>query len=235
MRLLFVDQFSDFGGAQLVLRDIMDEARKRGWELWFTAPGNGGLFEYCREVGIPALSLPVSTYRNGSKTLRDVVRYAFDMSRRAADGGDREAKSNRRRLCERSADSACGGRSDDRRPLTFHLHSALDKTVFAGDCAPGTAARAAARLSPHRNSSPARCLPTRRTIRFGLSITASAISVSCPGRARDAALKVGDHRPHFAGKRAPRLCAGGAVARRTRLTPVQFIVVGAALFSDPCV
>ena len=61
MNLLLVDQFSEIGGAQLCVRSLLPEMRRRGWRI---------------EKFVPP---PVARYSNGHKTAGDILRYAFDM------------------------------------------------------------------------------------------------------------------------------------------------------------
>jgi glycosyltransferase involved in cell wall biosynthesis len=126
MRVLFVDQFSELGGAQLVLRDVMAEALSRGWHAEFMAPGNGGLFEFCTTVGIPSYHLPIGHYTNGSKSIREAFRYGIDITR--------TAKAVRKVFSQKQMDLvvANGPRimpavAHARVPAVFHLHSRLDK------------------------------------------------------------------------------------------------------------
>jgi glycosyltransferase involved in cell wall biosynthesis len=84
VRILFLDQFSERGGAQIVLRDILDETARRGWETMVMIPDDGPLHVDCRERGIPSSSLPLSKYANGHKTAWDIVHYAADSKQAAA-------------------------------------------------------------------------------------------------------------------------------------------------------
>ncbi len=84
MKVLFVDQFSELGGAQLGLRDLLDETIRRGWEATVMAPGDGPLFRACEERGIPACGLPLSRYSNGHKTIYDLFRFGSDTVSSAA-------------------------------------------------------------------------------------------------------------------------------------------------------
>jgi glycosyltransferase involved in cell wall biosynthesis len=131
MRVLFVDQFSDFGGAQLSLRDVMDEGAERGWEAWFAAPGNGGLFKYCRTSGITAHSLQAGAYRHGSKSPWDMTRYVFDMARSAKSVSE-IVRQNRIDLVYVNGPRILAAAAGVRCPLVFHLHSVLDKTYSRG-------------------------------------------------------------------------------------------------------
>jgi glycosyltransferase involved in cell wall biosynthesis len=81
MRILLLDQFSDAGGAQRCLMDLLPEIQRRGWEPHLMAPGNGPLLEWSRCAGIPTYSLPMNGYSNGGKTARDLLRFSLDAPR----------------------------------------------------------------------------------------------------------------------------------------------------------
>jgi hypothetical protein len=83
VKVLFIDQFSDFGGAQIGLVEMLDEVVSRGWKAMVLAPGNGPLHRACAERGIPSETLPLASYAHGHKTARDMLRYGFDCSRAA--------------------------------------------------------------------------------------------------------------------------------------------------------
>jgi glycosyltransferase involved in cell wall biosynthesis len=126
MRVLFVDQFSDLGGAQLMLRDILAEALRRGWHTEFMAPGNGAIFDFCEAHAIPSHRLSLGTYTNGRKKFREILRYGWDMARAAK--GIRAAilrsridlvVTNGPRILVAAAGVPC--------PVVFHLHSRVDK------------------------------------------------------------------------------------------------------------
>jgi glycosyltransferase involved in cell wall biosynthesis len=79
MRILFLDQFSDLGGAQLCLLDLLPAVAARGWQAWLAAPGNGPLLE--RAQVEEATSLSLGQYRSGRKSLGDYVRFGPDTLR----------------------------------------------------------------------------------------------------------------------------------------------------------
>ena len=83
MRIVFLDQFSDFGGAQLCLRDVLEEVSRLGWQAEVMAPGTGPLLDFARERGFAVQVLPLTRYSNGSKTTSDVLRFGVDMARSA--------------------------------------------------------------------------------------------------------------------------------------------------------
>jgi len=84
MNILFVDQFSEPGGGQRCLIDLLAGIERRGCAARVMAPGAGKLLQWSRANGISTHQLPMAQYRNGSKTVRDAIRYAVDIPRVAA-------------------------------------------------------------------------------------------------------------------------------------------------------
>jgi len=84
LNILFLDQFSDPGGAQFCLRDLMPEIICRGWKPRLMVPGNGELVRWSNQLGIPTHTLPLRTYSNGRKTGLDFLRFSVDAPRIAA-------------------------------------------------------------------------------------------------------------------------------------------------------
>ena len=81
MKILFVDQFSDAGGAQRCLMDLMPEIQRRGWSPHVMAPGDGTLLDWSRQAEIPTYVLPLRKYSNGGKTAFDLFRFSLDAPR----------------------------------------------------------------------------------------------------------------------------------------------------------
>jgi glycosyltransferase involved in cell wall biosynthesis len=79
MNILFVDQFSDPGGAQLALLDILEAAVGRGWNVRTMVPGFGALAQRASARGIPVDRLSLRAMTNGSKNVIDTVRYLHDL------------------------------------------------------------------------------------------------------------------------------------------------------------
>ena len=84
MNILFVDQFTDPGGAQRCLMDLLPEVKRRGWHPHLLAPGDGELAKWCRACEIPVHALPLRPCSNGTKTAMDLLRYSFDVPRMGA-------------------------------------------------------------------------------------------------------------------------------------------------------
>jgi len=84
VNILLLDQFSDPGGAQFCLRDLMPEMIRRGWKPRLMVPGGGELVQWSNRMGVPTCSLPLQRYSNGGKTALDFLRFSVDVPRMAA-------------------------------------------------------------------------------------------------------------------------------------------------------
>jgi len=81
MRVLFLDQFSDLGGAQQCLLDLLPAFASQGWQATVAAPGAGPLLERSAAQGAEAIELELMQYGSGSKSLLDVVRFSCGFGR----------------------------------------------------------------------------------------------------------------------------------------------------------
>ena len=81
MKILFLDQFSEMGGAQRALIDTVDAAQRRGWEVYAAVPGAGPLIEQLQTRGVAVTGMSCGPYRSHSKNAIDVVRFGFDLRR----------------------------------------------------------------------------------------------------------------------------------------------------------
>src|SRR5689334_5877123 len=81
MKLLLLDQFSDPGGAQQGLLDLLPGIRERRWEAVVGLPGEGELFERVRQAGFPVERLDCGPYASGRKSAADVARFFRDTPR----------------------------------------------------------------------------------------------------------------------------------------------------------
>jgi glycosyltransferase involved in cell wall biosynthesis len=228
VRIVFLDQFSDFGGAQLCLRDVLEEVNSRGWQAEVMAPGAGPLLDFARERGFAVQNLPLTRYSNGSKTASDVLRFGVDMARSAI--------MLRRALRERPADLIYvnGPRilpavSGLHVPVVFHAHSLLDKQysrIIAGWVLRGPNTRVV-------TCSEFTAQPLKKLVRAA-SVRVVYNGVSDLGfRPRNAA--AGPVRVGILGRIAPEkghldfLHAAAALPDRSK---VRFSITGAALFSN---
>jgi glycosyltransferase involved in cell wall biosynthesis len=85
MNLLLLDQFSELGGAQICLLDLLPAIRERGWRAVIAAPGQGPLLERAAHSGVIAEHLKCSIYSRGTKSAADVLRFLIDVPRLRAE------------------------------------------------------------------------------------------------------------------------------------------------------
>jgi len=81
MRLLVLDQFSDFGGAQQCLLDLLPAIRQRGWQALVALPGEGDLFKRVRAQGFETARVDCGPYSSGRKSLSDIARFLAETPR----------------------------------------------------------------------------------------------------------------------------------------------------------
>jgi hypothetical protein len=81
MKILFLDQYSDLGGAQLCLLDLMPAVVWAGWEARVAVPGSGPLVGRLRKLGVAVESLPLGSYSAYRKSAWDIVRFAASTPR----------------------------------------------------------------------------------------------------------------------------------------------------------
>ncbi len=129
MNILFLDQFSDLGGAQRCLLDLLPAVRERGWRAFLAAPGSGPLLTRAAEAGASVEPFSGAAYSCGRKTARDALRFLLDLphlsrwiSRRIEELGIDLVYVNGPRLVPAAA--LATGR---RVPLVFHCHSYLGR------------------------------------------------------------------------------------------------------------
>jgi len=78
--ILCLEQFSNLGGGQLALVDLLPAFRDRGAHVRVALPGGDGpLAGKLRDLNFGVDALPLSPYSNGRKTLLDAARYAFEL------------------------------------------------------------------------------------------------------------------------------------------------------------
>lgn len=127
MKVLFLDQFAELGGAQRALLELLPALAARNWQACVAAPGEGPLLAEAGRLGFPTALLPVGPYGLGRKTPRDYARFLGDQPRLAARIRRLIAHEhadlvyvNGPRLAVAAAVAARG-----RRPLVFHSHSRI--------------------------------------------------------------------------------------------------------------
>lgn len=127
MRILFLDQYSELGGAQRVLLDTVDAACGRGWPVQVALPGNGPLVDRLRSGGVATASIPCGPYRSGSKSPMDLLRFTSDLRQQRRIIGELARETdliyvNGPRLLPAAALVSRG-----RIPMLFHAHSHIEQ------------------------------------------------------------------------------------------------------------
>ncbi len=75
MNLLFLDQFSDLGGAQKNLLELLPAVRAAGWYALIGLPGEGELFQRVRALGFEVQRIDCGPYASGRKSAADLGRF----------------------------------------------------------------------------------------------------------------------------------------------------------------
>ena len=81
MKILFLEQFSELGGGQRNLLDLLPGMIGRGWEAIVASPGRGPLFDKARAAGAETTVIKFGDYSPGRKSVADAVPFAFDTAR----------------------------------------------------------------------------------------------------------------------------------------------------------
>jgi glycosyltransferase involved in cell wall biosynthesis len=133
MNILFLDQFSDLGGAQKCLLDLTPALQQRGWRVHIAAAGEGALRERATALGASYRRIRSGPYESGGKSLRDVVHFAAELPALTREIGKLAAECdadllyvNGPRLLPAAALAA-----RDRLPLVFHCHNYLGQGYAA--------------------------------------------------------------------------------------------------------
>ncbi|HEY1221585.1 MAG TPA: glycosyltransferase family 4 protein [Bryobacteraceae bacterium] len=75
MRLLILDQFSDPGGAQQALVELLPAIRERGWDAAVGMPCDGPLFGQIGALGFETARIDCGPYGSGRKSPVDALRF----------------------------------------------------------------------------------------------------------------------------------------------------------------
>jgi glycosyltransferase involved in cell wall biosynthesis len=128
MRILFVDQFSEIGGAQRCFLDLLPAIEEQGWPVLAALPGSGPLASRLRTT-----RLACGPYGSGSKSSADVFRFALDamhqtrtLSSLLSKGDFDLVYANGPRVLPGVALASRG-----RVPILFHAHNFLDRFYAA--------------------------------------------------------------------------------------------------------
>jgi glycosyltransferase involved in cell wall biosynthesis len=225
MNILFLDQFSDLGGAQRCLIELLPAIRDRGWQAHLAAPGNGGLRDRSLALGATYCQIASGPYQSGGKSISDLFRFvpelpklAREIANIAADCRARIVYVNGPRLLP----AATFGLPDG-IPLIFHCHSYLRHHYAA--------ALAGISLDSAEATVIASCQFVAGPLRPYVSSTViyNGVDSSCEAGPRPATNRIG-----ILGRIAPEKGQLDFL-QAARLLPsnYQFVVCGAPLFSDP--
>jgi len=126
MNLLLLDQFSDLGGAQQNLLELLPAIRDAGWHALIGLPGKGELFARVRALGFEPERIACGPYQSGRKSAADLGRFVAEtprlawQMRRLAKRVDADlVYLNGPRLLPAAAMAGLG------LPVLFHSHSYL--------------------------------------------------------------------------------------------------------------
>jgi len=128
VKILFLDQFSELGGAQQTLLDTVEAVQRNGWLARALVSGDGPLVEQLRLLGVPSGWISSGPYRSGSKSAADSIRFAVDLKRQVRAISDLTARCdfdliyvNGPRLMPAAALASRG-----RAKVVFHAHSHVE-------------------------------------------------------------------------------------------------------------
>lgn len=76
MNILCLDQFSNIGGGQRSLLDLLPAFSVRGWHPIVVTPGEGPFPEMVRKLGFCTYMLPYGEYTSGDKPVLEILDYA---------------------------------------------------------------------------------------------------------------------------------------------------------------
>jgi glycosyltransferase involved in cell wall biosynthesis len=127
LRILFLDQFSEMGGAQQALLDTVDAVQRNGWAPHVLVPGRGPLTEALQSRNVSVGEIACGPYRSGCKSALDSMRFALDLRRQLRIVRDLIAGANigliyvngPRLLPAAALAAPC------QAPVVFHVHSHL--------------------------------------------------------------------------------------------------------------
>ena len=83
MRTLCLDQFSDLGGAQQCLIELLPAMLQKEWQILLGVPGCGGLVARAGEMGVPLRRISCAGYSAGEKSPADGLRFMGECPRLA--------------------------------------------------------------------------------------------------------------------------------------------------------
>ena len=131
MNLLLLDQFSDAGGAQRCLLDLLPAIRAKGWKALVGLPGDGELFARVRELGFETARITCGSRANAARFAAGTPALARQIRTLAQEIRADVVYVNGPRLLPGAA------LGHPRVPVVFHSHSLVPEGVMrhvAGAC-----------------------------------------------------------------------------------------------------
>ncbi len=132
MKILIADQFSDLGGAQRVLLELLPELQRQQFALVLAVPGRGDLRTRAEDLGIRCEEISCGPFGCGTKSFSDFLRFGVQFPR---------LRGQLQRLVDdfrpdllyvnapRLVPAACSLAASV--PIVFHLHSYLNQPYTA--------------------------------------------------------------------------------------------------------
>ncbi|MCE5310660.1 MAG: glycosyltransferase family 4 protein [Acidobacteriales bacterium] len=134
MNILFLDQYSEPGGGQAALLDILPAMSQRGWSACVGLPGDGVVAERARAYGASVEVIPSPALSSGRKSLADAVHFARTFLRQANHMKQAADKHNADLIYVNGprALPAAAWAFRKRPHLLFHCHARLTHPYDAG-------------------------------------------------------------------------------------------------------
>ncbi len=232
MNILFLDQFSELGGAQQCLLNLLPGIQARAWRAHVAAPGAGPLMDRVQALGISYHALPHREYANGRKGAGDVLRFALGLPPAVAQ--------LRALVRDLSVDllyvngpRVLPAASFAGRGLVFHAHSVVPQPLarFLALRALRRSAAEVIAVSEYAAASWRRSVPA-----LPMHVIYSGVGDASGAEPLVRGLRRDPWRVGFIGRIAPEKGAldfvrAARVMNRTR-SGVQFVLCGAPVFSD---
>jgi glycosyltransferase involved in cell wall biosynthesis len=134
MRVLCVDQFSNWGGGQRSLLDLLPAFAARGWQPHVLLPGEGPFEAELRRLSYPVTLLRTAKYSSIRKPPAEMLRYAADLPRVARSIGTLADSTDATILYingPRLLPPAAWVARRKKLPLVFHCHHFLQQSSSA--------------------------------------------------------------------------------------------------------
>jgi glycosyltransferase involved in cell wall biosynthesis len=215
MHILFVDQFSELGGAQQCLLDLLPALFERGWKATLAAPGDGPLARRVVDVGAKFQPIRCGPFGIGRKTLADVLRFAGQLP-----GLQRQIQHLPGDLIYINGPRLLPAAPSD-RPVIFHCHNYLGQSYAAW-----MARRALARTR-------ATVIGACRFVLDPLRLPPQCAHVVYNGSREFAPAAPGNvFRIGVIGRLAPQKGQAELLRAARHLPPCRIVICGAPLFGD---